>query len=122
MYSDIVNFLTLTDYQAITKQRCVLLPFYIWGLSTVVNRFLAKLPLLNALTMNYFIIARSTTLVRQERSVTILVPCSNEKGNIEAAITRTPQFGSHQEFIFVEGHSKDGTYEEVERVMKAYPS
>ena len=36
-------------------------------------------------------------------------------------MTRTPIFGSRQEFIFVEGGSRDGTYEEVERVMKKYP-
>ena len=32
-----------------------------------------------------------------------------------------PEFSSCQELIFVEGHSVDGTYEEILRVMKAYP-
>jgi glycosyltransferase involved in cell wall biosynthesis len=51
----------------------------------------------------------------------MIVPARNEKGNIEAAIQRTPVFGSRQEFIFIEGGSKDGTYEEIERVAAAYP-
>jgi glycosyltransferase involved in cell wall biosynthesis len=33
-----------------------------------------------------------------------------------------PDFGNHQEIIFVDGHSSDGTPEEVERVMRAYPT
>jgi len=49
------------------------------------------------------------------------VPARNEKGNIENAIKRTPEFGSHQEFIFIEGNSSDGTYDEILRVKEAYP-
>ena len=57
----------------------------------------------------------------REYSVSIIIPCRNEKGNIEAVVTRMPEFSSCQELIFVEGHSVDGTYEEILRVMKAYP-
>jgi glycosyltransferase involved in cell wall biosynthesis len=41
-------------------------------------------------------------------------------GNIENAIRRTPEFGSHQEFIFIEGNSVDGTFEEMVRVKSTY--
>lgn len=120
-YWDIQNFLNLTGYQPITVERSTLLPKNIWGISYLLNRFVAKLPFFNALTLCHFIIARPMVEYAQEFSVTILVPCRNEKGNIEPAIVRTPAFGSRQEFIFVEGHSKDGTYEEVERIIKKYP-
>lgn len=118
---DISNFLNLAGYEDVKKERCILFPFNVWGLSWLINKVVAKLPLFNALTLNHFIVARPLFDVKKEYSVSILVPCRNEKGNIEQAIIRTPDFGAHQEFIFVEGHSKDGTYEEVERVMKAYP-
>ncbi len=118
---DIINFLNLSNFENIRTDRAILLPVNIWGISYVINKFLAKLPLFNGLTLSHFIIARPQIELRQDYSVTILVPCRNEKGNIESAITRTPEFGKHQEFIFVEGHSKDGTYEEVERVMSKYP-
>ena len=121
-WQDIFNFLNLADYEPIKTERCILLPLYIPIISYLVNKYFAKLPIFNALTLNHFIIARPLFKDQGDYSVTILVPCRNEKGNIEAAITRTPEFGTHQEFIFVEGHSKDGTYEEVERVMKVYPS
>jgi len=120
-FSDISNFLKLAGYEAIKSERTTLLPFNIWGISFLTNKYLAKLPFFNALTLDHFIVARPLFETPQEYSVTVLVPCRNEKGNIEQAISRTPLFGAHQEFVFVEGHSQDGTYEEVERVMKAYP-
>jgi SAM-dependent methyltransferase len=120
-YQDIYTFLELAGYQPIKKDRSILLPVYIPLISYLVNKFLARLPLLNALTLNHFVIARPLLENTKDFSVTVLVPCRNEKGNIEQAITRTPVFGASQEFIFVEGHSQDGTYEEAERVREKYP-
>ena len=120
-FKDIVNFLDISDYQFIEAERSILCPFYLLGIGGFINRFIAKLPLINRFTLNHFIVARPLFNHEQDFSVTILVPCRNEKGNIEQAITRTPAFGRSQEFIFVEGWSKDGTYEEVKRVIKAYP-
>jgi len=120
-YQDISNFLTLAGYDVVRKERAILLPKFVWGLSWLINKFVARLPIFNALTLNHFIVARPLFDEQKEYSTTILVPCRNEKGNIEQAITRTPAFGSHQEFVFVEGNSQDGTYVEVERVIAKYP-
>jgi hypothetical protein len=117
---DIDNFLKLAGYESTKKERRILFPCYIWGLSFILNKIFANLPMLNALTLNHFVIARPLLKEEHEFSVTIVIPCRNEKGNIEKAITRTPFFGKSQEFIFVEGWSKDGTYEEAERVVKKY--
>ena len=54
-------------------------------------------------------------------SATVLIPCRNEKGNIENAVTRLPQFCEDLEIIYVEGGSQDGTLEEINRVIKANP-
>jgi glycosyltransferase involved in cell wall biosynthesis len=51
----------------------------------------------------------------------VVVPCRNERGNIGAVIKRLPDFCSDIELIFVEGHSKDGSLEEIRRVIAAYP-
>jgi glycosyltransferase involved in cell wall biosynthesis len=53
-------------------------------------------------------------------SLTIVIPCRNERGNIEPALQRLPQLPAPVEVIFVEGHSSDGTWEEVQRVVAAY--
>lgn len=120
-HQDIVNFLHLAGYEAVRSERAILFPLNIPGFSYLVNRFIARLPFFNALTLSHFIIARPLPEGEKEYSVSIVIPCRNEKGNIEQAVLRTPQFGSRQEFIFVEGGSSDGTYEEVERVKRLYP-
>jgi glycosyltransferase involved in cell wall biosynthesis len=56
-----------------------------------------------------------------ETTVSVVVPCRNEKGNIEAAVERIPDMGKNVEIIFIEGHSTDGTFEECERVKKQRP-
>ena len=53
--------------------------------------------------------------------MTVVIPARNERGNIEAAVKRIPRFAQALEIIFVEGHSRDGTWEEIERVAAAYP-
>ena len=120
-HEDMNNFLALTGYEPIKMERSILFPKNIWGISYLLNKFLAKLPVFNALTLNHMIVARPLFEYKRDFSVSILVPCRNEKGNIEQAILRTPKFGAQQEFIFVEGGSRDGTYEEVQRVIKKYP-
>ena len=50
--------------------------------------------------------------------MSIIIPCRNEKGNIEAAISRLPKFPGPREIIFVEGHSTDGTWDEIQRVIQ----
>ncbi|MEW5895783.1 MAG: glycosyltransferase [Candidatus Omnitrophota bacterium] len=118
-HNDLKNFLNLTGYESIRIERKILLPKYIPFLSAFINKIIANLPFLNALTLNHFMIARPLVMNSDHYSVTILIPAKNEKGNIEEAVLRTPVFGSRQEFIFVEGNSSDGTYEEIELVMKA---
>jgi glycosyltransferase involved in cell wall biosynthesis len=49
------------------------------------------------------------------------VPARNERGNIEAAVLRTPRFCEDMEIIFIEGHSSDGSWEEIQRVKAAHP-
>ncbi len=53
-------------------------------------------------------------------TVSVIIPCRNEQGNIEAAITRCPDMGINTEFIFVEGHSTDNTLAETRRVVANY--
>lgn len=120
-HKDIENFLTLSGYESVKRERSILFPKNIPFLSWLLNKYIARLPLINALTLNHMIIARPVFEPAKDFSVTILVPCRNEKGNIESAVTRAPVFGTRQEFIFVEGGSKDGTYEEVERVIAKFP-
>jgi ubiquinone/menaquinone biosynthesis C-methylase UbiE len=117
---DLDNLLQLAGFQIITIQKKLLFPKYIPIINFLFNRILANLPLIRSLDLVNLIIARPFGETRPEYSVSIVVPARNERGNIEDAIKRTPEFGSHQEFLFVEGHSADQTYEEMLRVKEAY--
>ncbi|HPT14162.1 MAG TPA: bifunctional class I SAM-dependent methyltransferase/glycosyltransferase family 2 protein [Bacteroidales bacterium] len=119
--SDIDNILQLEGFQLIKIERKLLLPKYVPVLNFIFNKFLANLPLINKLNLVNFMVARPLLADDQQYSVSIVVPARNERGNIENAILRTPKFGKSREFIFVEGHSSDNTFEEMLRVQQAYP-
>jgi len=120
--SDIMNLLRLADYEVVKTERRLLFPKYIPIVSTVLNRYLAYLPGLNLLCLSQYVVARMHgPRPPDEYSTTIVIPCRNERGNVEAAVRRIPPFGSRQEIIFVDGHSSDGTPDEIERVIRQCP-
>lgn len=119
---DVVKLLELEGFECIRSYRKILFPARIPLLSRFLNTFVANLPLVNRLCLVNFLIARKIKEKESELSVSIVVPARNEKGNIENAILRTPVFGKWQEFIFIEGGSQDGTYEEMLRVKEKYDS
>jgi len=117
---DIENLLFLEGFESIKLERKLLLPKYVPVIGFIFNRILANLPVLNGLDLINFMTAKPISEGHKKYSVSIVVPARNEKGNIENAILKTPDFGSHQQFIFVEGHSGDNTYEEMIRVQQKY--
>jgi glycosyltransferase involved in cell wall biosynthesis len=62
-------------------------------------------------------VMRPVSTARERPSLSIVIPARNERGNVENALRRMPQFGAPVEVIFVEGHSSDGTWEEIQRVV-----
>jgi glycosyltransferase involved in cell wall biosynthesis len=87
-----------------------------------INRFLAPFPLIRQLCLRHYTVCRSLRRQGVEvTSATVVIPARNERGNIEAAVKRIPRFADAIEIIFVEGHSQDGTWQEIERVVAAYP-
>lgn len=118
---DISNLLYLENYQVVKTESRLLIPKKIPYLSNFVNKVIAPLPGIRRLCLCRYIVARPIYLrEKRDLSVSIVIPCRNEKGNIEPAIKRLPRFGSHQEIIFVDGHSTDGTQEEIKRVIEKY--
>lgn len=67
-----------------------------------------------------FFVHTSTDIQEHTATVSIIIPCRNEAGNIEAAVKRCPVMGAHTEIVFVEGHSRDNTLEEIKRVAAIY--
>ena len=121
--TDVEKFFCLAGFDTIKKEWRLLCPFALFGIGQIINRFVASLPLVRKLCVRHYLVARRIPEVLAiDQTVTVVIPCRNEKGNIEPAVTRLPELGSQMEVIFVEGHSSDGTWEEVERVKQAYPN
>ncbi|MBN1788524.1 MAG: glycosyltransferase [Sedimentisphaerales bacterium] len=119
---DIINLLHLADYDTITKTGRTLLPLKIPVLGWFMNRFLAKMPFFNHCCLTWRIVARPMPAKTEgpAPTVSVVIPTRDERGNIEMAFKRTPKLGNWTELIFVDGHSTDGTVEEIERCKAEY--
>jgi SAM-dependent methyltransferase len=120
---DIANLLYLNDFEVVKKGYHCLMPVNIPLISTFLNRIMRNMPLFWKLSLNEVIVARPMEKRKspEEVSCSVIVPCRNERGNIEQAVLRTPDMGKHTEIIYVEGNSQDGTLEECNRVRDKYP-
>jgi SAM-dependent methyltransferase len=118
---DLRNLVSLADFDPVKSEQRVLLPMSLFGIGRFVNRFISVLPGLRALSLRHYLVARSMRHANDDvASVTVVIPARNERGNIEPAVRRIADFCSDIEIIFVEGHSRDGTFEEMERVRQAF--
>ncbi len=123
--NDVTNLLNITGYQPVKIGRRFLLPKNIPLFSIFINRYLSPLPILNHLNLTNYIVARQQIDRKNESSkdnytVSVIIPARNEAGNIAAAIDRLPQLGKHTEIIFVEGHSRDDTWAQIQTSMATY--
>lgn len=123
---DIENLLQLTGFEVLYHGKRLLLPKRVPLISYLVNRFLAPLPLINQLCLCEYITARlrpkdvDAQLEIEQKTCSVIIPARNEAGNIEACVTRMPRLGRHTEIIFIEGHSKDDTWAEIQRIRDKY--
>ncbi len=119
---DVENLLQLAGLEPVTTTRRILLPLRIPLLSGFCNGVLANVWGLRQLCLTYWIVARlKPPDERRELSVSVVVPARNEAGMIERIVEETPQLGTQSELIFVEGHSTDGTREEILRQIELHP-
>jgi SAM-dependent methyltransferase len=119
---DAVNLLHLAGWEVIKTDPRILWPVRTPLLDWVCNRWLA--PLLPHLCLTVTLIARPKPqpASRPQYRCSVVIPARNEAGNIEDAVRRTPEMGLGTEIIFIEGHSKDETWNEIQRVAAKYPA
>lgn len=121
---DLVNLLRLADYEVIRCWSEILLPLRIPGLDTLSNRYLVKLWPFRLGALTNWIIARPKSCgngAGGKPTVSIVVPARNEAGNVPEIFSRVPELGGGTELIFVEGHSRDGTYEAIADAIAKNP-
>lgn len=120
---DIVNLLNLSNFDVIHSDSYLMLPKRIPPLTILCNYFLSLLPGFRYFNLVNLVIARPVPTRKRDEdlSVSVVVPCRNERGNIEEAVRRVPQMGRETEIIFVDGNSTDGTTAEIESQMTEHP-
>lgn len=119
--TDFRNLMDLADFEVISAEQRQLLPQHWLGLGPLINRYVAPLPGIRNLCLRTYLVGRPVRQFPDRKfSASVVIPCRNERGNIENAILRMPRFASPQEIIFVEGNSSDDTFAECERVRDAY--
>jgi SAM-dependent methyltransferase len=121
--NDIRGFLKLAGFRPVRIHRFMMFPKWIPGLSQLLNGLLARLPGLRRLCLMQIMVARLVTEPKSEEevSVSVVVPCRNEVGNVQQAVERIPTMGRHTEILFCDDKSTDGTAEEVRRMIALYP-
>jgi glycosyltransferase involved in cell wall biosynthesis len=95
-------------------------------LAAFLNRFLVKIWPLSAFALTNIILARPLPQCVEnnrpaEPVVTVVIPARNEAGNVPNIFERTPKMGKELELIFVEGHSKDNTYDVIREYIESHP-
>jgi SAM-dependent methyltransferase len=115
---DIDNMLRLAGFESIRNSQEVLWPLPLGGLA---NRYLVRLWPFYNFALSNFIVARPAPEPSQESSVSVVIAARNEAGNIKSIFERLPKMGSNTEIIFVEGHSRDNTFETIQMEIQLHP-
>jgi SAM-dependent methyltransferase len=120
--ADIRALADLAELETIKSETRLLSPLRMLGFGRFLNRFVSVLPGIRHLSLRHYSVFRSLRRCQDDvRSASIVIPARNERGNIEPAVARLPKFCDDMEIIFVEGHSRDNTLEEMRRVAAMHP-
>ena len=118
--ADIQHFIALAGGEVVEEKRELLLPVFIPFVSALINYTLARVPVISALCYKRFYIVRPRSTIKKEYSVSVIIPCKNEAGNIYPALQRCPSMGLSTELIFVDGHSRDNSAEVFTKLPTEY--
>jgi glycosyltransferase involved in cell wall biosynthesis/SAM-dependent methyltransferase len=116
--ADMLGLLELSDFEVETVRSGLGLHRLLLGFRRTAGGLPAPLDYFNAVSI---IVARRRPRARRwPLSCSVIVPCRNEVGNIEAAVARMPPIGSRTEILFVDGASTDGTPAKIEEMRRRY--
>jgi hypothetical protein len=118
---DLEQLARLAGFALVRLRPVAYVPWHFFGIGSLLNVVMPAVPGLRWLSLVTVAVLRPVVEAERIRpSLSIVIPARNERGNIEDALKRMPDFGAATEVIFVEGHSSDGTWEEIQRVTSAW--
>jgi SAM-dependent methyltransferase len=123
---EIKNMLSLADFEVVRDDANIVAPLWLPLLSNLLNRYVGHLPLIDALSLMFGIIARpapsrSAGSRPADPSVSVVIPCRNEAGHIRPLVERLPDLPEGSEILFVEGGSTDDTEAVIRQVVDENP-
>ncbi|MCX5662236.1 MAG: bifunctional class I SAM-dependent methyltransferase/glycosyltransferase family 2 protein [Planctomycetota bacterium] len=133
--TDVENLLYLTGFETVRRWTDMVWPVSTPLIDGLCNRWLARLWPMDHLGVTNFILARprpepatgagtggAETKGRiANPRVSVIIPARNESGNVPAILSRTPEMAGGTELVFVEGHSTDDTWAEIQRRVAENP-
>lgn len=118
--TDIKTFLYLTGFETITHEPLCFTTVNIPLLTGFVNRLVLHIFPFDHLSFLHYVVAKKTDIKNDDVSVSIAVPARNEEGNIRHIFEKMPMLGKSTEVIFIEGHSKDHTRDQIKKFLLKY--
>ena len=118
-YADLRNIARLAGFEIVRIRPAVYSPLRLLGIGNLINRLMPLIPLIRHLALVAVVTLRPIIEDAAPSKVSVIVPARNERANIQSLLDRLPSLPDGSEVIFVEGHSTDGTWEEIERVVTA---
>jgi hypothetical protein len=124
---EIKNMLALADFELVRDDAHLVCPVRIPLLADLANRYLGRLPLLQAFSLVFGIVARpsparSASSRPKSPTVSVVIPCRNEAGHIRPLVAALPRLPEGSEFLFVEGNSTDDTAAVIRQAIEENPS
>jgi ubiquinone/menaquinone biosynthesis C-methylase UbiE len=116
------SMLALSDLRVTGEEHALLVPVPIPLVASVANRLLSGRRAFKYFDLLNVLVAEAVPERPKPKALkcSVIIPCRNEIGNIDAAVERMPDLGPETEIIFVDGASTDGTKERIEEVIDRY--
>lgn len=122
---DLENLLSLAGFEVVTRKPLILMPLNLGSLGAFFNRVLVHFPPFRWLALTNLFVARVRRAQARAEDpgrkvkVSVVIPARNEAGNIRDIVRRVPKMGSETELVFIEGHSSDDTWREIQRIVQS---
>lgn len=123
--TDLLNLAALSEFRVVRSRSVLYCPFRLGGIGSLINAIMPAVPLLRHLSLTSVVILAPHRNHQRSNSLSIVIPARNERGNIKPALDALEMSKSRLpplEVIFVEGHSTDGTWDEIQRLIPDYSS
>ena len=108
------HFCRLGNFEIVKIRPRVHCPFYWGGLGSLFNKILCLIPVVKKLSLGSLFFLRPVIPEKTLPGLSIVIPVRNEAGNLKTILNEFKGLEDIQkEFIFVEGHSTDNTWDIV---------